>query len=403
MILFDVSRLIARGGRVTPTGIDRVELAYARDLIAGATPLCFARTTSRGGLAVLPQPAVERYIQALAALWRDGASVRRHGRVRLAALRLRAARPGRLEKRIRSAAQKPVYLLVSHHRLEKRRLIARLKRRYGMSFVCLIHDLIPIAFPEYARPGQNDRHRRRIETAAALADAVIVPSAATNEALRPFIANRCRPLRVLTAPFGVEPPSIGAAHSAPPERPYFVCLGTIEPRKNHLLLLNLWRDIVVQRGSEAPALVLIGRRGWEIKNTIAMLDRCPALRGTVSECHRMSDTEVTRLLKSARALLLPSYAEGFGFPLTEAMACGTPVLSSDIPALREIGGRVPEYFDPLDGDAWRAAILHYALDPSPRREAQRQRLAAWQPPCWKDHFAAVEALIADLAVVPGRP
>jgi len=400
VIVFDVSRLITRAGQATPTGIDRVELAYARHLIAGAGPVCFARAT-RWGLTLLSQPAVEGYVEALAALWREGSSVGRRGRVRWAALRLRFAKLGRRRRafgiQMRAAANRPVYLLVSHHHLEKRRLIAGLKRRHRMSFVCLIHDLIPIEFPEYARPGQDKRHRRRIETGAALADAVIVPSAATGDAFRPYIKRANPALRLLAAPFGVEPPPIAAAAPVIPERPYFVCLGTIEARKNHLLLLNLWRDLVAQHGGAAPALVLVGRRGWEVENTIDLLDRCPALRGIVSERGERSDSDTARLLKNARALLLPSFAEGFGFPLVEALALGVPVLASDIPAFHEIGGGVPEYFEPLDGAAWRAAILDYSRDGSARREAQLRRLADWPPPRWADHFAAVDALIADLA------
>jgi glycosyltransferase involved in cell wall biosynthesis len=405
VIVLDVSRLIARAGRVTPTGIDRVELAYARHLIAVTAAPGFARVTRCGRFILLPRPAVERYVAALARLWRDGANLARRGRVRWTAIWLRFPRRARaraFSDQPRPDTEKPVYLLVSHHHLEKRRLIARIKHRYGMRFVCLIHDVIPIEFPEYARPRQDERHRRRIATAQALADAVIVPSIATGEAL-----GGDRRLRLLAAPFGVDTPSGGTAESGStesgsPQQRYFVCLGTIAPHKNHLLLLNLWRDFVRRSDGETPALVLIGRRGWEIENTIDMLDRCPALRGIVSERGPLPDAEVVRLVKNARALLLPSHAEGFGFPLIEALACGTPVLSSDLPALHEIGGDVPEYFNPLDCAAWRAAILDYALDPSPRREAQLQRLAHWQPPRWTDHFAAVDALIAKLAIAPDQ-
>ena len=405
MIVFDVSRLIACAVRVTPSGIERVELAYARHLMAEATPVCFARVTRWGRLVLLRQRAVERYIEALAAMWLDGASLRRRGWVRWTVFRLWLARLSKrqaLPARTLRDSIKPVYLLVSHHHLDRRRLIAGLKKRHGTSFVCLIHDLIPMEFPEYARPGRDQQHRRRIETVRALADAVIVPSAATGEALRSPLENgRIHP-RILVAPFGVELPAIEAAEPVLPKRPYFVCLGTIEARKNHLLLLNLWRGFVTRNGSRAPALVLIGRRGWEIENTIDMLDRCPALRGAVCERSTMPDSQAVRFLRNARALLLPAHAEGFGFPLIEALASGTPVLCSDILALREIGGGVPEYFDPLDGSAWRQAILDYAAEPSPRRDAQLRRLALWQPPRWSDHFAAVDALVAEL-IAPTEP
>lgn len=406
-VVLDISRLAARAGMATPTGIDRVELAYAQYLIAAPRPGCFVAALGWRGLAPLPGRAVERYVAALAELWRQGSGGRRRWRARSAALRLRLGALGRgrraLAAHVQRLAAKPVYLLVSHHHLENRRLLRELKGRHGMAFVCLVHDLIPAQFPEYARPGQGERHRRRAESAAAFADAVIVPSAATGEALQPYLDRAARAPPVLAAPFGIE-----AANSAPaarivPARPYFVCLGTIEARKNHLLLLNLWRELAAEHGPETPELLLIGRRGWEIENTIDMLDRCPALRGVVREHSQISDSETAGLIKDARALLLPSFAEGFGFPLAEALALGTPVLASDVAAMRELGGGVPEYLAPLDGAGWRAAILDYAADPSPRREAQLRRLAGWRPPRWSDHFAAVEGLLADLAgrLVPG--
>lgn len=403
-IVLDISRLAARAGMATPTGIDRVELAYAQYLIAAQRPAFFVAAFGWRGLVPLPRGAVERYVAALAELWREGSGGRRRWRARSSALRLRLGSftRGRRSglKQLQQAAAQPVYLLVSHHHLEKRRLFRTLQRRYGMPFVCLIHDLIPAQFPEYARPGQGERHRRRVETAAAFADAMIVPSKATGEALQPYLDRAGRAPPVLAASFGVEAANLAPATRIAPSRPYFVCLGTIEARKNHLLLLNLWRDLAAEHGPETPELLLIGRRGWEIENTIDMLDRCPGLRGVVRELSEISDGESGRLIKDARALLLPSFAEGFGFPLAEALALGTPVLASSVAAMRELGAGVPEYLAPHDGAAWRAAIRDYAADPSPRRDAQLRRLAGWRPPRWSDHFAAVESLIADLAREP---
>jgi glycosyltransferase involved in cell wall biosynthesis len=403
MIALDVSRLLSCAARPTPTGIDRVELAYARHF-AAAGEICFVRPTALGRLAALPKAAVERYIEALSSSWRDRSGSTCRARLRWTALRLQLARapsgPAFL-RRNRNRRYKHIYLLVSHHHLEKRRFVAAIKRRHAMSFVCLVHDVIPVEFPEYAKPGQDRRHKRRIETATALSDAVIVPSSATAAALRRHFRDGVRQPRMLVAPFGIEATAVGETASDPPRRPYFVCLGTIEARKNHLLLLNLWREIALQTGEQAPVLVLIGRRGWEAESAIDMLERCPALRGTVIERGGLTDAEAAALLRRARALLLPSYAEGYGFPVVEALACGTPVLCSDIAALREIGGDIPEYLDPLDGPAWRTAVLEYAADPSPRREAQRKRLAVWRLPQWSDHFAAVEALLADFGHPPG--
>ena len=399
MILFDLSRLVSRAGRETPTGIDRVELAYAEHLVAGRVPVSFTMMTPLGGFGMLPEGVAKEYLQVLGAAWREAGSTRRIPQAKRLARMLRAAALWRgeraLSRQCGSGTGRVVYVLVSHHHLEKRRAIARLKRQVRARFVCLIHDLIPIEFPEYALPGQNDKHRRRIETAAALSDAVIVNSTVTREGFVAYLARAGRAPPVVVAPFGVDSPAALPAEPPPVTPPYFVCVGTIEARKNHLLLLNLWRHLAEELGDAAPRLVLIGQRGWETENTIDMLERCPALRGIVFERANVPDDETAHLVKGARALLLPSFAEGFGFPMVEALALGVPVLCSNLAALRENGGDVPEYLDPLDGLGWRSAVIDYALPGSPRRAAQLHRLSGWRAPSWQDHFAIVEALIAE--------
>jgi glycosyltransferase involved in cell wall biosynthesis len=407
VLLFDLTRLISRAGRETPTGIDRVELAYAEHVIGGSAPLCFTMLTAAGRFGSLPRAAAEEYIEATSLTWRGGtAASRQTGRVKRLARALRLAALSRGERALRAqsraAGNQSVYLLVSHHHLEKRRAIARLKQLGGACFVCLIHDLIPIEFPEYALPGQDEKHRRRIETAAGLADAVIVNSVVTRDAFQPYLARAGRTPPVLVAPFGVDLPAGLADRPAPVKPPYFVCVSTIEARKNHLLLLNLWRRLADELGDAAPRLVLIGQRGWETENAVDMLERCPALRGLVLERSNLPDAEAARLLKGAQALLLPSFAEGFGFPLVEALALGVPVLCSGLAALRENGGAVPEYIDPLDGLGWRAAVVDYSLPASPRRQAQLNRLTGWRPASWQEHFVAVDALIADARVACER-
>jgi glycosyltransferase involved in cell wall biosynthesis len=401
MIALDLSRLLSRAGRGTPTGIDRVELAYAEHLIAKGTPACFVAVNARGGLGLLGRRAAEQFVGAIGAAWRGGLDPVRQNRevrriARQAQIALLVGRPGALTAQLRAGGAPPVYLLVSNHHLEKSRLIARLMERSGARFVCLVHDLIPIEFPEYAKPGQAANHLSRIETAAQFADALIVNSAETRSALQPHLDRTGRAPPVLVAPFGADLPP--ARNDTPPpfDRPYFVYVSTIEARKNHLLLLNLWRRLATELGENSPLLVLVGQRGWETENVVDMLERCPALKGAVVEYNAMPDAEMVALLKGAKALLLPSFAEGFGFPLIEALELGVPALCSDIPALRETGGAVPDFLDPIDGPGWQLAILDYAAPVSPRRAAQLARLSRWEPPSWDRHFAMVDRFIAEI-------
>jgi glycosyltransferase involved in cell wall biosynthesis len=401
VIALDLSRLLSRAGRATPTGIDRVELAFAEHLIASGQRRCFTALTPDGRLALVPRRIAEAFVREIGKAWRGPHDPREQDRqVRRVARHARLVLLAGSERRLFGSLRRSpgcVYLLVSHHHLEKRNLIARLKQRSGARFVCLIHDLIPVEFPEYAKPGQAANHLRRIGTAVALADALIVNSAVTGTALQRHLDRAGRAPPVLTAPFGADLPAAGQPRVAPIDRPYFVCVGTIEARKNHLLLLNLWRQLSRDLGDRAPALVLVGQRGWEIENVVDLLDRCPSLRGTVIEHNALSDAALAPLLRGARASLLPSFAEGFGFPVIEALQLGVPALCSDIAALRETGGGVPEFLDPLDGPGWRAAILDYAAPESPRRAAQLARLAAWTAPRWDAYFAAVDRFIADVS------
>lgn len=394
-VILDVSRLLFSVHRGSPSGIDRVEMAYARRWLAQSARSCtFVAQSPWGWFGALPHARVAELLHSLEAMWRDGpapALRRRAQRIALAALGGLALGAGRVGLGRALEAPRPVFLLVSHRSLDRARHIAPL-RRAGAAFVPFLHDLIPLTHPEYARPPQVRRHAKRVATIAAEADGVIANSAATADTLLLHLAR----LGAAAPPIAVAPLGIEArqpAPLAPPAEPYFVCLGTIEPRKNHLLLLHLWRDFAERLGQAAPRLVLLGRRGWENENILDLLDRCPALGGLVREASALGDREVTALLAGARALLFPSFAEGYGLPLAEALALGVPAICSDLPALREVGGTVPDFLDPLDGAAWRRAILDYADPASSARAAQIARMSAWQPPGWEEHFAQVDSLL----------
>ena len=270
--------------------------------------------------------------------------------------------------------------------------MAAILHREQAAFVCLVHDLIPIVHPEYARPDGAAQHLRRVRTIAEHARGIVSNSAATQQALLPYLADAGHAPMLRIAHLGADP-AVEPAAPPPIAGTYFVCVATIEPRKNHLLLLNIWRRFAEERRADIPKLVLIGRRGWENEQIVDMLDRCPSLQEHVLEFGGMPDGQMRSVVANARALLLPSFAEGFGMPVTEALAAGVPVIASDIDALREAGGAVPDYLDPLDGIAWINAILDHASPESPLRAAQLARMHEWRLPTWDDHMAIVTDLV----------
>jgi glycosyltransferase involved in cell wall biosynthesis len=393
-IILDISRLISRAGFSAPTGVDRVEMAYARCLLKRApAQVGFAAVLPGGVYGRLSREATTRFLDDTLRAWRGEAPP--VGRL-ATLLRLwpRLTRDP-ADKR----PQPRVYLQVSPHHLDQPQKVGAILRRESARFVCLVHDLIPIEYPEYARPRVPAEHRRRMNTVADFADGVITTSETIRQSFLAYLDQEGRTAAVTVAPLGAERRlSIAPASPQLSERPYFVAVGTIEPRKNHLLLLNLWRRLVEERGADmTPKLLLIGRRGWENENILDMLDRCPSLKGVVEERGHLSDAAMWPLIQNARALLMPSFAEGFGLPVVEALQLGAPVLCSDIPAHREIAGGVAEFFDPLDGVEWRQAVLDYASPTSARRQAQIQRMARWQAPSWEDHVDAALNLIEEIS------
>ena len=401
-VILDVSRLLFCVHRTSPSGIERVEMAYARHWLARPDhESSFAAQSLWGWFAALPRDRVVALLDALEEVWDHGApagrGLRRAQRIALSLQAGLAHGAGRaaLRARLRGPRQ-AVFLLVSHRSLDRHGPIQAL-RREGARFVPLIHDLIPLTHPEYTRPPQIGRHAARIATTAALADGIIVNSAATEAVLLDHLAPHGRVPPITVAPLGTR--TIRGPRAPLPTEPYFVCLGTVEPRKNHQLLLHLWRDMASE-GRSGPRLLLCGRRGWENENVLDLLERCAALRGLVLELGTLPDSRVTELLAGARALLFPSFAEGYGLPVAEALSLGVPVLCSDLPALREVGGAVPEYLDPLDGPGWRRAILDYARPDSARRAAQLDRMRHWRSPDWDAHFAAVDGMLAQVAGTP---
>jgi glycosyltransferase involved in cell wall biosynthesis len=260
-----------------------------------------------------------------------------------------------------------------------------------------VHDLIPLTHPEYCRPGEDVHHHQRMALVLRTAAGVVVNSQDTSEALQGFAhANRLPQPPTVVAPLAPAPLKHEQNHAPPLVGAYFIALGTIEPRKNHLLLLNVWRELVQRLGPAAPTLVIVGQRGWECEQVADMLDRCLALRGHVKEIPRCTDAELGHWLQHARALLFPSFVEGYGMPLVEALSVGTPVVASNLSVFAEVAGDVPDVLSPIDGEGWLQAVLDYSAESSPRRATQLQRMVSYRVSTWDDHFAAVEGLLGQL-------
>ena len=224
----------------------------------------------------------------------------------------------------RAAPRKSIYMNVANFPLDWDRHIAWLDQRPDIRPVFFIHDLLPIQQPQWFWPKEPSRHARRLALLARRGAAAIVASTSVEQDLRGHLALSGK----ANLPIFRTPPPVSEIFSEPATFdsrlaavPFFVICGTIEPRKNHLLLLDVWRELVTIHGATAPKLVIVGNRGWNSEKTIHALED-EFLRGHVIEVAGLPTCDYKKLLDHCRALLAPSFAEGFGLPVAEAPQLG---------------------------------------------------------------------------------
>jgi glycosyltransferase involved in cell wall biosynthesis len=385
-IVLDIWHLSLGFGRETPAGVDRVDMSFAAHFLTADIPNRKALLLTPLGPRAVRVAGGRRIFEGVQAHWRETEQPGTDGglaRVRsaLAGLSLPQRSPQKaFSRRARRAFRAgggaallhcatwrhitgigtdAVYLNVSQYPLSAPSYFHWLRERPDVKPVFMIHDLLPIEYPEFFRPESVERHRRRLSVFAKIAAGAIVSTQEVADALLAYLQRLGRK----TIPLLVQPLPVSSTFHKPREhdeglaaRAYFVICGTIEPRKNHLLLLNLWRELARLLGPSTPKLIIVGARGWENENTLDLLERCPGIRDHVIEAPGLSTPSVKRLIDNARAVLMPSFAEGYGLPVAEALTAGTPVLASDLMSLRAMSGAAITRLDPLDGPGWLAAI-----------------------------------------------
>lgn len=395
--LLDVTRLVSRAGLGPMTGIDRVEAAYLRHLIAAPEPL-FTLTRTAFGYVLLDQSGTERVADALVgkAQW---------GRADLASRLYHRSRPARgaAESGLRRhrlarcsegglarmlATHLPAgtsYVNVGHTNLTTR-FLAAIRQMENARITVMVHDTIPLDFPEYARPGGSVVVRARLTAIQAHADMVLCNSDATAQAVQRHVS----PPTLLRAHLGIDAPPPNPPDFDVPDVPYFLTVGTLEGRKNHALLLDIWEELHRSYGDNTPQLVLAGRRGWANGAFLARLDASPLRGRFVHECNNLTDAQIAALYRGCRAVLFPSVAEGFGLPLAEAAACGAPVVALDLPVYREFLGNYPVYVKEAEVYSWLKIVERMFAN---REEPGGQKPNPPRLQSWGDHFETVLGVI----------
>jgi glycosyltransferase involved in cell wall biosynthesis len=217
--------------------------------------------------------------------------------------------------------------------------------------VLTIHDLSHRLYSETHERRSVRRARRRLPLMARAADAIITPT----ESVRREVCEHLKtnPQKVFAIPEAARACFRPLAFSETAEKrqrlgigdDFLLAVGTLEPRKNLLVLVKAFEEVTRARPQSNTQLVIAGGRGWLSGPLFAAIDRSPA-RDRIFLTDYLHDEDLRALYASCRAFIYPSIYEGFGLPPLEAMACGAPVIASRIPALTETTGEAALLFDP---------------------------------------------------------
>ncbi|PIB26605.1 hypothetical protein BFP76_11985 [Amylibacter kogurei] len=384
------------------TGVDRVELAYIDEVgqrfpdalfmtemgrnFALITPTEFAALKDKVSQRMLPNPkGIDRIRFRLDHDQRKLRSEIRHvaksfGTWRQLANVLRNSFPNGFE-----------YYNTAHSNLSQR-CFQQIQDAGCTDIHVFIHDTIPLDYPQYCRADTPALFKTKMQVAQKFANRIIVNSHHTKETVNNHFSKWGAVPQICVAKLGINKNNDQGAEIFGNDRPYFVILGTIEPRKNHKVLFDVWQKLnTALAPDKMPDLFVIGRRGWNNHDTFGFLDNSPQIEVNIFEKSGLPDTTAMAAISGAHALLFPSFAEGYGLPAIEAMAQNTPVICSDLGVFRECVGEYPTYVSATDVDQWCAAIKTRLEIGKKQAKLTANELKLIDESTWRAHFNTVFA------------
>ncbi len=275
---------------------------------------------------------------------------------------------------------------VWNSRLKRSWLFPLLKQK-GVKIVTQLYDLIPITHPQFSHENTCMNFMVYIGANIEYADLIITSAQATVEALDKLCDRLGRERKkCVVVPLGADFSSKNSEEGIDEEiikiasGKYILMVGTIEPRKNHSIVIDALESGLAELGIN---VVFAGRIGWNVVELEKRIKEHPLLGKNLFFVEKPNDATVDLLYKNALAVAFPTFNEGFGLPMIEAFCRHTPVIASDIGVLREVGGELADYFDPHDKDCFIRAVRTLA-DDEEKYQRKKAELEKFVPFTWED-------------------
>lgn len=278
--------------------------------------------------------------------------------------------------------------------------VARMKRTLGLRFAVLVYDAIPVTDPKWMTTDSAVVFRHWILGVLKQADLVLTISNYSRSALAGYAKGQgiaSPPSEII--PLGTGFRVLGSETVASDIRArlpssYVLFVSTLEPRKNHRLLVRLWRRLIERHGAaKVPSLVFVGQRGWMVEDLLAELAESRYLDGKIILRSDLSDIELKEIYRHCLFSAYPSALEGFGLPVAESLEQGKLCVASRRAAIPEVGGDLVDYIDPDDEAGALAAFERAIFDDAYRSGREARIRAEYRPMSWT---RCVEVLMTGL-------
>ena len=279
--------------------------------------------------------------------------------------------------------------------------LSRLRRRLGFRTILYCYDVIPVRFPHLMSFDARQTFAKYFVDLAHVADRVVAISEATRDAYREVLVEVGAPMPDISViRLGTDIATGARMRADAPrpelaERPFVLCVGTIEARKNHELLYHLWDRLEARHGERTPLLVLVGMVGWGVQDLLSRIRLNPRVADKIVIFDNLADVSLMWLYEHCLFTVYPSFVEGWGLPVVESLALGKPCVASNARAVVEATQGLVPTLDPLDFAAWLDHVDRWSFD-APALQAAVDRLRAYRPPSWREHGAAMLGVVREL-------
>ncbi|WP_435656757.1 glycosyltransferase family 4 protein [Brucella pituitosa] len=286
--------------------------------------------------------------------------------------------------------------------------LIRLKRNTKVGISILVHDLIQMKLSYLYPDGAGKEFTENAKRLVGLADNFLCYSKATKNDLTAFLAEQEHASKTISM-IGLGDMTDRLQQTTDDEesvlqwrfgkKEFCLFVSSIDPRKNHILLLNVWRKLVNDRGDKAPHLVLIGRPMWKSEDIVSIAIADEALSKFVHILSDVNDNDLNWFYKNTLFTVYPSLYEGWGLPIAESLSYGKFCIASNSTSTAEVAPELTDLLDPYDYRAWLDKICFY-LDNRPVLSEKEQRIKdTYKAHPWSTSVREIVGSVENLPVV----